>query len=112
MTVYLVVSLPEYESGQVFGVYSSLAAAENSWHMKYDKYNEIQEFELDLDPNADVGDPGVWHGPQTESQFKISRALGRICLTNLTAPSPFMTRRSLPMYTGKAIKFFHTEVLK
>jgi hypothetical protein len=111
MTIYLVVSLPEYESGQVYGVYSTRAAAENSWHMKYEEYNEIEEFELDLDPNADVGDPGEWHGPLTEAQFKTSQMFNRMFMTNLTAPTAFHTTKSLPLNTGKTIQFFST-VLK
>lgn len=106
MTVYLVVSLPAYETGTVYGTYSTRALAENSWHMKYEKYNEVIEFELDLDPSAEEGDPGEWHGPQTEAQFQMSQMFNKIYITNLTAPTPFMTKRSMPMNSGNTIQFF------
>lgn len=106
MTVYLVVSLPEYESGHVYGVYSTLAAAENSWHMKYEEYNEIQEFELDSDPKADEGDPGEWHGPQTKYQHQLAKLMNEAFRNLNTASSSWMTKQSLPESTGKTIQFF------
>jgi hypothetical protein len=111
MTIYLVVSLPEYESGRVYGVYSTRAAAENSWHMKYEEYNEIQEFELDLDPNAEVGDPGFWHGPQTESQHQLARIMNEAFGNLQTSVWKMSEVKTLPERTGIPIQFYSTEAV-